>query len=139
MFWIYVELFHLLLYKYFYGSWANADRRGTVAINVFWWQQPVITDVWFWPGTERTYSQRPTVICQRKLIMNLLIVESPSKAKTIEKYLGAGWHVVASVGHVRDLVPENGSVDTENNFQMRWQIMPGKEKQLKIMSPYPER
>ena len=66
--------------------------------------------------------------------MNLLIVESPSKAKTIEKYLGAGWHVIASVGHVRDLVPENGSVDTENNFKMRWQIMPGKEKQIKLIT-----
>lgn len=66
--------------------------------------------------------------------MNLLIVESPSKAKTIEKYLGAGWRVIASVGHVRDLVPENGSVDTEHNFAMRWQIMPGKEKQLKIIT-----
>lgn len=66
--------------------------------------------------------------------MNLLIVESPSKAKTIEKYLGAGWRVVASVGHVRDLVPENGSVDTENDFAMRWQIMPGKEKQLKLIT-----
>lgn len=65
--------------------------------------------------------------------MNLLIVESPSKAKTIEKYLGAPWRVVASVGHVRDLVPENGSVDTTNNFQMRWQIMPGKEKQIKMI------
>ena len=66
--------------------------------------------------------------------MNLLIVESPSKAKTIEKYLGAGWRVVASVGHVRDLVPENGSVDPENDFAMRWQIMPGKEKQLKLIT-----
>ncbi len=66
--------------------------------------------------------------------MNLLIVESPSKAKTIEKYLGAGWRVVASVGHVRDLVPENGSVDTENDFAMRWQIMPGKEKQIKLIT-----
>ncbi len=65
--------------------------------------------------------------------MNLLIVESPSKAKTIEKYLGSGWRVIASVGHVRDLVPENGSVDTENNFAMRWQIMPGKEKQIKLI------
>ena len=60
-----------------------------------------------------------------------MIVESPSKAKTIEKYLGTGWRVIASVGHVRDLVPENGSVDTEHDFKMRWQIMPGKEKQLK--------
>ena len=66
--------------------------------------------------------------------MNLLIVESPSKAKTIEKYLGAGWRVIASVGHVRDLVPENGSVDTEHDFKMRWQIMPGKEKQLKLIT-----
>lgn len=64
---------------------------------------------------------------------NLVIVESPSKAKTIEKYLGPGWHVVASVGHVRDLIPENGSVDTENNFAMKWKIMPGKEKQIKII------
>ena len=65
--------------------------------------------------------------------MNLLIVESPSKAKTIEKYLGSGWRVIASVGHVRDLVPENGSVDPEHDFAMRWQIMPGKEKQIKLI------
>lgn len=65
--------------------------------------------------------------------MNLLIVESPSKAKTIEKYLGAGWRVIASVGHVRDLVPENGSVDTAHNFEMKWQIMAGKEKQIKLI------
>lgn len=65
--------------------------------------------------------------------MNLLIVESPSKAKTIEKYLGSGWRVIASVGHVRDLVPESGSVDTEHDFAPKWQIMPGKEKQLKLI------
>lgn len=65
--------------------------------------------------------------------MNLLIVESPSKAKTIEKYLGKGWRVIASVGHVRDLVPESGSVDTKHNFEPKWQIMPGKEKQLKLI------
>ena len=66
--------------------------------------------------------------------MNLLIVESPSKAKTIEKYLGNGWRVVASVGHVRDLIPESGSVDTEHDFAPKWQIMPGKEKQLKLIT-----
>ncbi|MBR3510492.1 MAG: type I DNA topoisomerase [Alphaproteobacteria bacterium] len=65
--------------------------------------------------------------------MNLLIVESPSKAKTIEKYLGNGWRVIASVGHVRDLVPESGSVDIKNKFAPKWQIMPGKEKQLKLI------
>ena len=65
--------------------------------------------------------------------MNLLIVESPSKAKTIEKYLGKDWRVIASVGHVRDLVPESGSVDVEHDFNPKWQIMPGKEKQLKLI------
>ena len=65
--------------------------------------------------------------------MNLLIVESPAKAKTIEKYLGKDYRVVASVGHVRDLVPEDGSVDVEKDFAMKWQIMPGKEKQIKII------
>ena len=66
--------------------------------------------------------------------MNLLIVESPSKAKTIEKYLGKEWRVVASVGHVRDLVPESGSVDVQHDFKPKWQIMPGKEKQLKLIT-----
>ncbi len=65
--------------------------------------------------------------------MKLLIVESPSKAKTIEKYLGSDWRVIASIGHVRDLIPENGSVDVENDFAMKWQIMDGKEKQIKLI------
>jgi DNA topoisomerase-1 len=65
--------------------------------------------------------------------MNLVIVESPAKAKTIEKYLGKDFRVVASVGHVRDLIPENGSVDPDKNFDMKWQIMPGKEKQIKLI------
>ena len=77
----------------------------------------------------KTSNYRP-----KEVKMNLLIVESPSKAKTIEKYLGKGWRVIASVGHVRDLVPENGSVDTAHNFEMRWQIMPGKEKQIKLIT-----
>ncbi|MSP52629.1 MAG: type I DNA topoisomerase [Gammaproteobacteria bacterium] len=53
----------------------------------------------------------------------LVIVESPAKAKTIKKYLGAGYHVLASYGHVRDLVPKSGAVDPNNDFAMRYEII----------------
>src|SRR3569832_2422143 len=56
--------------------------------------------------------------------MNIVIVESPAKAKTINKYLGASYEVLASFGHVRDLPAKNGSVDPEANFQMIWEIDP---------------
>ena len=55
--------------------------------------------------------------------MNLVIVESP-KAKTINKYLGKDYLVLASYGHIRDLPSKNGSVDPENKFQMEWEIDP---------------
>jgi len=51
---------------------------------------------------------------------NLLIVESPAKSKTIEKYLGKDYKVLASYGHIRDLLPKTGAVDTENNFEMTY-------------------
>ncbi|MCK5898582.1 MAG: type I DNA topoisomerase, partial [Methylococcales bacterium] len=54
---------------------------------------------------------------------NLVIVESPAKAKTIEKYLGKDFHVLASYGHVRDLVPKEGAVDTQNDFAMKYQLV----------------
>ena len=47
---------------------------------------------------------------------NLVIVESPAKAKTIKKYLGTGFEVLASYGHIRDLVPKEGAVDTAHGF-----------------------
>src|ERR1700709_2710127 len=56
--------------------------------------------------------------------MNIVIVESPAKAKTINKYLGGSYEVLASFGHVRDLPAKNGSVDPEANFQMIWEIDP---------------
>ncbi|MET0967761.1 MAG: type I DNA topoisomerase [Tardiphaga sp.] len=62
--------------------------------------------------------------------MNLVIVESPSKAKTINKYLGKDYEVLASFGHVRDLPAKNGSVDPDANFQMIWEIDPKANSRL---------
>jgi len=56
--------------------------------------------------------------------MNIVIVESPAKAKTINKYLGSSYEVLASFGHVRDLPAKNGSVDPESNFKMIWEVDP---------------
>ena len=61
----------------------------------------------------------------------LVIVESPTKAKTIRKFLPPNYEVLASMGHVRDLPSKNGSVDTDNNFQMLWEIDSFSKKYLK--------
>jgi len=63
--------------------------------------------------------------------MNLVIVESPAKAKTINKYLGKDYKVLASYGHIRDLPSKNGSVDPENGFKMLWEIDSFSKKYLK--------
>jgi DNA topoisomerase-1 len=64
---------------------------------------------------------------------NLVIVESPAKAKTIEKYLGKDFEVLASYGHVRDLVPKEGAVDTDNGFNMKYQMIERNEKHVKAI------
>jgi DNA topoisomerase-1 len=61
---------------------------------------------------------------------NLLIVESPAKAKTINKYLGKDFHVLASYGHVRDLKPKEGAVDTEHGFAMTYEVIERNEKHV---------
>ena len=61
---------------------------------------------------------------------NLVIVESPAKAKTISKYLGKDFAVLASYGHVRDLVPKEGAVDTDNGFAMNYQLIERNEKHV---------
>ncbi len=63
--------------------------------------------------------------------MNLVIVESPAKAKTINKYLGDNYKVLASYGHIRDLPSKNGSVDPDQNFKMEWEVDSFSKKYLK--------
>ncbi|MEL6311660.1 MAG: DNA topoisomerase, partial [Pseudomonadota bacterium] len=63
--------------------------------------------------------------------MNVLIVESAAKAKSIKKYLGADYEVLASYGHVRDLPSKDGSVDPENNFEMTWDTDARSQKVIK--------
>jgi DNA topoisomerase-1 len=66
--------------------------------------------------------------------MPVVVVESPAKAKTINKYLGDNFTVLASYGHVRDLPPKNGSVDTDNDFEMLWEIDSGSKKHMKAIA-----
>ena len=64
---------------------------------------------------------------------NLLIVESPAKAKTISKYLGSDYYVLASFGHIRDLPSKNGSVEPENDFKMHYEVSAKSTKQVKMI------
>src|SRR5688572_1291303 len=62
--------------------------------------------------------------------MNVVVVESPAKAKTINKYLGKGYEVLASFGHVRDLPAKDGSVDPNDDFRMLWEVDAKAQKRL---------
>ena len=66
--------------------------------------------------------------------MQLVIVESPAKAKTIEKYLGSDYKVLASYGHVRDLPPKDGSVRPDEDFAMDWELYGDKQKQVRAIA-----
>ena len=66
--------------------------------------------------------------------MAVVVVESPAKAKTINKYLGPGYTVLASYGHVRDLPPKDGSVDPDDNFEMLWEIASDSKKHIKAIA-----
>ena len=61
---------------------------------------------------------------------NLIIVESPAKAKTMVKYLGKDFSALASYGHVRDLIPKKGAVDTENGFDMKYELIERNKKHV---------
>ncbi|MFZ5961885.1 type I DNA topoisomerase [Thalassococcus sp. BH17M4-6] len=66
--------------------------------------------------------------------MPVVVVESPAKAKTINKYLGSDYTVLASYGHVRDLPPKDGSVDTENGFDMTWEVANDSRKHVSAIA-----
>ena len=66
--------------------------------------------------------------------MPVVVVESPAKAKTINKYLGDDYTVLASYGHVRDLPPKDGSVDPEHDFEMKWEVSPQSKKHVKAIA-----
>jgi DNA topoisomerase I len=68
------------------------------------------------------------------LSSNLVIVESPGKVKTIKKYLGKDFEVLASYGHVRDLVPKEGAVDPEHHFAMKYQVVERNQKHVDAIS-----
>ncbi|MBN2701148.1 MAG: DNA topoisomerase I, partial [Methylothermaceae bacterium] len=67
------------------------------------------------------------------MAQNLVIVESPAKAKTITKYLGPGFKVLASYGHVRDLVPKEGAVDPEHDFAMKYDSIDKNKKHIQAI------
>ncbi|TNF11430.1 MAG: type I DNA topoisomerase [Rhodobacteraceae bacterium] len=66
--------------------------------------------------------------------MAVVVVESPAKAKTINKYLGSDYTVLASFGHVRDLPPKDGSVDPEHDFAMKWEVASDSKKHIKAIT-----
>jgi DNA topoisomerase-1 len=68
------------------------------------------------------------------MAVNLVIVESPAKAKTIKKYLGKDFEVLASYGHVRDLVPKEGAVDPDKQFSMTYRAIERNEKHVDAIS-----
>jgi len=68
------------------------------------------------------------------MISRLVIVESPAKAKTIKKYLGKGYQVLASYGHVRDLIPKEGAVDPQKDFAMKYELIERNAKHVKAIS-----
>ena len=66
--------------------------------------------------------------------MAVVVVESPAKAKTINKYLGDDYIVLASYGHVRDLPRKDGSVDPEHDFEMKWEVAPESQKHVRAIA-----
>src|SRR6185369_7125366 len=88
------------------------------------------------PGDGLRAHGRPAVhgLASQLMADNLVIVESPAKAKTIKKYLGKDFEVLASYGHVRDLVPKEGAVDPDHGFAMQYQPLEKNERHIESIS-----
>ena len=67
------------------------------------------------------------------MVKSLVIVESPAKAKTIEKFLGKGYKVLASYGHVRALPSKQGSVDVDHDFEPNYHVLPESSKHIALL------
>jgi DNA topoisomerase-1 len=79
--------------------------------------------------------RRHSTLCESKgYFMPVVVVESPAKAKTINKYLGSEYTVLASYGHVRDLPPKDGSVNPNDNFAMTWEVGNDSKKHVKAIA-----
>src|SRR5688500_10845413 len=94
---------------------------------------PAARSAWPLDGPGRRPTIARTYVRERQHL-KLVVVESPAKAKTIEKYLGPGHRVLASYGHVRDLPPKDGSVDPDKGFAMLWTPSPDRARQLKAIT-----
>ena len=70
----------------------------------------------------------------QEVFMAVVVVESPAKAKTINKYLGSDYTVLASYGHVRDLPAKDGSVDPEQDFDMEWEVAADSKKHVRAIA-----
>jgi DNA topoisomerase-1 len=81
------------------------------------------------PSARKAKKQPPALDGKKE--HRLVVVESPSKAKTINKYLGAGYTVLASVGHIKDLPKKGIGIDFDNNFEPTYEVIPGKEKVIR--------
>ena len=76
------------------------------------------------------FSHRAATGAVEENLMAVVVVESPAKAKTINGYLGTDYTVLASYGHVRDLVPKEGAVDPDSGFAMKYQIIERNQKHV---------